>query len=400
MKLRYLLLSLLVPALICCQPAETDDPGTDDPQEQQQQQQQEPETPTPVDSGTTDVEELPTEITDGSVVLATNENMEKFLTEVTYPERDYSTTSILDYPPVAPGNSDKPQSYTIRWTPDESAGDVTVKLVDGDWSQEFALSSTDYYQTITNLRPNADYTYEAVAANGKVLTKGSFKTTGHVHHLFFYSKIRNMRDLGGWQTKDGKTVKYRMLYRGGRLQSSTLSISGKRNILAEGIKAQLDLRGKSDVLDKCALGDEYAFCNPVIEEGYSTMLQNDGAKVKQCFEFIVNCLREDKPVYYHCSLGRDRTGTLTMILLGVLGVNEGDISKEYELTLFAPHGWATSDGEKVKMTRRVDYKGAANYIWNNFTGEGESFAQGVEKYLLSIEVSQTDIDDFRSIMLE
>lgn len=130
------------------------------------------------------------------------------------------------------------------------------------------------------------------------------------------------------------------------------------------------------------------------------MLRDDGPKVKQCFEFVANCVKENKPVYYHCSLGRDRTGTLSMILLGILGVNEGDISKEYELTQFAPYEWATSGGETTKMTRRADYKGAANFIWNNFVGNGETFAQGMEQYLLSIGVSQNTIDEFRSIMLE
>ena len=145
--------------------------------------------------------------------------------------------------------------------------------------------------------------------------------------------------------------------------------------------------------------DYMDFCAPVIEEGYTQMLKDDGAKVKQCFEYVAKCVKENKPVYYHCSLGRDRTGTLSMLLLGVLGVNEGDISKEYELTQFAPYEWATSGGETTKMTRRADYKGAANYIWNNFVGEGESFAQGVEKYLLSIGVSQETITEFRSLML-
>ena len=51
------------------------------------------------------------------------------------------------------------------------------------------------------------------------------------------------------------------------------------------------------------------------------------------------------------------------------------------------------------MTRRADYKGVANYIWNNFVGEGESFAEGVEKYLVSTGVEQSTIDEFRDKML-
>ena len=340
------------------------------------------------------------EIHDGSVVLACNANAERFLTEVTYPERDYTTSYILDYPPVAPGQSDVPPTYAIRWTADASAGALTARLVDGDWSQAFDLAAGASYFTVTNLRPNADYTYEIRSGGGKVLASGSFKTTGHVHQLNFKSRVRNCRDLGGWKTKDGRTVKYRKVYRGGRLESGTLTNEGKADILAEGIRAQLDLRGSGDVLSSSALGSGYDFCAPVIEHGYSSLLKNDGSKVKKCFDFIVKCVRENKPVYFHCSLGRDRTGTIAMVCLGILNVNEGDISKEYELTQFAPHSWATSDGEHTIMTRLADYDGAARYIWDNFTTGAETFAQGMEKYLISVGVSKSDINDFRNLMLD
>lgn len=340
------------------------------------------------------------EIHDGDAVLATNPLVDKFLQEVKYKERDYKSSSLLDYPPVAPGQADLPPVYVIKWTPDANAGALTARLVDGDWSKETELEAGASFFEVSNLRPGANYTYEVRSKGGTVMTSGSFTTTGHLHQLFFLDRIRNCRDLGGWPTKDGKTVKYRKVYRGGRLEPKTLSEKGKAAVLAEGIRAQLDLRGTSDVLSQGALGSDYAFCAPVIEQGYSTMLKNYGSKVKQCFEFVVNCVREDKPVYFHCSLGRDRTGTMAMIVLGILNVDEGDISKEYEVTQFSPHYWGTSDGEHTIMTRLADYDGAANYIWDNFTSGSDSFAKGMEKYLLSIGVSQKDIDDFRSLMLE
>ena len=113
----------------------------------------------------------------------------------------------------------------------------------------------------------------------------------------------------------------------------------------------------------------------------------------------MDCVKDNKPVYFHCSLGRDRTGTVAMLILGILGVPEGDISQEYELTQFAPSGWATSSGEKTKMTRLADYDSAANFIWNNYVGEGETFADGVEKYFLEIGILQADIDAFREAMI-
>ena len=395
MKTRKLLaLLLLLPLLTYCD-KKNPDPIEDDPIEK-------PE-PGPVDPVDEDpYADAATEVKNGDLILVTNERMQAFLEDVTYPERDYSETHILDekYAPTAPGNADKPQEYSIRWTKADAEGDKTVKLWEDDgWSREMTVESGEYYVNIINLRPNAHYHYEVKGAGGKTVTSGEFDTKGLVYQVLFKANVRNARDLGGWKAARGKTVKYRMIYRGGRLQPSTLtSKRGKEDLKAQGILAQLDLRGKSDVLSGPAV-DYMDFCAPVIEEGYTQMLKDDGAKVKQCFEYVAKCVKENKPVYYHCSLGRDRTGTLSMLLLGVLGVNEGDISKEYELTQFAPYEWATSGGETTKMTRRADYKGAANYIWNNFVGEGESFAQGVEKYLLSIGVSQETITEFRTLML-
>ena len=351
--------------------------------------------------------DLPPEIKNGDTVLAPNANVEKFLTDIHYPTHDYSSSELRKWAEengvsVCPGNSDRPEEYTIRWTPDASATDVTVTVSEPDRDWVYTPSTPeDPYVTITNLLPNTHYTYKAVSGS-KVLTEGAFDTVGKVHQVFFRTRIRNCRDLGGWKTEDGKTVKYRMVYRGGRLEPSYLSKVGKKTLVTEGIKAQLDLRGHSDVLSESTLKgivDDYEFCAPVVEEGYAQMLKQDKEKTRQCIQFIMDCVDKNKPVYFHCSLGRDRTGTVAMLTLGILGVPEGDISQEYELTQFAPHGYATSDGEKTKMLRTVDYKGAANVIWG-YAGENGSFQDGVNAYFLEIGISQADIDKFKANMLQ
>ena len=407
MKTRKLLALLLVlPLLTWCQkPAQE---PVDDNNNQEQGQGQGQGTVDPETNEDPYADAAP-ELQNGASLLVTNEMVQAFLEKVKYPERDYSETHIRDeeFGQTCPGNgrTDKPAEFSLRWTKDEIAGTKTVKLWEDDgWSRELTVDEGEYYVNLSNFRPNAHYHYELKNASGKVMTSGEFTTKGLVYQVYFKANVRNARDLGGWKTKGGKTVKYRMVYRGGRLEASTLtSKRGKDDLKAQGILAQLDLRGNSDVL-KAPAQDYMTFCAPVIEEGYTQMLRDDGAKVKQCFEFVAQCVREKKPVYYHCSLGRDRTGTLSMILLGVLGVDEGDISKEYELTQFAPYGWATSSGESTKMTRRVDYKGAATYIWENFCkktdGTYDEFSVGMEKYLLSIGVSQETIDGFRSDMLQ
>ncbi|MBO4264340.1 MAG: tyrosine-protein phosphatase [Bacteroidales bacterium] len=401
MKFRYFLLALVIPAMmVCCTKPENNNNENEDPGN------------TNVDPGnnngtTTEEEELNPEVKNGDKICVTNANVQKFLTDIHYEAHTASQYSKLrdwaaeNEVTVCPGNSDRPPVYNIRWSKD--AGDVKLTLVEPTQTRVYEVPADTYYQDLYNLLPNTTYTYEVANAGGNVISSGTFETYGLCHQLFFRTNVRNFRDLGGWKTTDGKTVKYRMVYRSGRLEAGKLSKSGKKDLVTEGLKAQLDLRGHSDVLKESTLKgivDDYAFCAPVVEEGYAQMLNDDKEKTRQCMQFIFDCVDANKPVDFHCSLGRDRTGTVAMLCLGILGVDEGDISQEYELTQFAPHGYATSDGEKSKMVRTVDYKGAANVIWNLVDeSKGESFKDGVEKYLLSIGITQADIDKFRANML-
>ena len=473
MKFRYLLLTLMVPALFACKPGpETPDgPSGDEPvaaeiiasdvtvEEGQSVKIEattnstapityvcaDPELATVSDEGlvtgirsgrsyiTLSVEEVEgkftaaqknieltvtaapaPEIKSGDTVVSTNADVEKFLTDIHYETHDYTSSSLRTWASengvsVCPGNSDRPQEYTLRWTADPSATNIvaTVSEPTRDWT--YTPNAEDNFVTITNLLPGTHYTYKVTADGGKTLTEGEFDVTGKLHQLYFRTRIRNARDLGGWKTTDGKTVKYRMVYRGGRLEPSYFSKVGKAAIQTEGIKAQLDLRGhtssgsqeymnREDSPLYSIWGDEFAFCAPSIEEGYAQMLNDDKEKTRQCMQFIFDCVDANKPVYFHCSLGRDRTGTVAMLTLGILGVPEGDISQEYEITQFAPNGYATSTGEQTKMTRMVDYRGAANVIWS-YAGNG-SFQDGMNAYLLEIGISQADIDKFKANMLD
>ncbi|MBR4595471.1 MAG: tyrosine-protein phosphatase, partial [Bacteroidales bacterium] len=133
--------------------------------------------------------------------------------------------------------------------------------------------------------------------------------------------------------------------------------------------------------------------------------RDDKEKTRQCIAFIFNCVANNEPVYFHCSLGRDRTGTVSLLILGILGVNEGDISKEYEITQFAPSGYSVSEGEKTQMTRLsgVDYDGAAKFLWEygkHGDGSYDEFQECVRKYLNEIGIDDAAIQAFRSAMLE
>lgn len=379
-----------------------------------------------------------TELKSGDLVLATNPLVEKFLTEVDYPDKTFKEyTKIFDYYGGFDGKTltwdnwetewpdgDIPPSYAIKWKKEDlEGGTMTLHLEDElGWSGDQEIAAGSLYVNIKNLVPNDKYNYKVTTASGKVLAQGNFSTKGHLHQVYFHGNVqrrgsvelkgaggRNARDLGGWETLDGKKVKYRKVYRGGRLNERwepyPLDKLGEQEVLFEGIGGEIDLRGKSDIIYEPAVaGLEH--CHPVIEEGGVTMLTTYKAQTKECFEFVVNCLRKDKPVYFHCSLGRDRTGTFDILLLGLLGVREGVISKEYELTYFAPVGYSVSSSDKKSNPIPTFHNTRMAWVYSDVTpffwekaGTG-SFASGVEKYLLEIGVSQNDIDDFRSMMLE
>ncbi|MBP5637806.1 MAG: tyrosine-protein phosphatase [Bacteroidales bacterium] len=420
-------------------------------------------------------------VKDGDVVLANSELSEKFLTEVTYPDKDLSFTKIYDYYGGFRENGeltwsnwnknwpdgDKPSSYSIRWKKlDDITISYTLHLEDAlGWSQDLDIKANSSYVDITNLVPNDTYTFSVKANddNKTVMASGTFSTTGSVHQVFFKSKCRNARDLGGWKTTDGKTIRYRRIYRGGRMNDpweTMLSRTGEKEVVAEGIGAELELRGSDDYMTVPAVkGLDH--CHPCIEEGGKVMLgvtkpsakncakwlvfddsspwsaekkapylKDDGiinkdklgeitptaeeyaafqaaykAKTKECFEFVLNSVKAGKGVYFHCSLGRDRTGTMSILLMGILGVREGDISKEYELTYFAPVGFSVSSSdegsnpEPVFNNTRMHwvYSDIVPYFWSLST-DG-TFANGVENYLLNIGVTKAQINEFRSTML-
>lgn len=434
-----------------------------------------------------------TRLYSGETYLANSEITEKYMAEISYPDNDLSFTNIFNYKgygydgqtykwkqlsgdnytyePKPWPDGDLPSSYSIRWVGDTQYGKINLHLADNKgWAADTEVKAGSSYVNITNLIPNAEYTYKATAADGTVLAEGNFKTKGSLHQVYFTSNCRNARDLGGWKGLDGKTIKFRKVYRGGRMNDpweTMLNAAGKKAVLAEGIGAELELRGSDDYMTVAAV-DGLEHCHPCIEEGGKVMLgvtapskkncakwlvfdksspwpddkkapylKADGridkdklgeitptadeyaafqeaykAKTRECFEFIANNVHAGKGVYFHCSLGRDRTGTMSVITMGILGVPEGDISKEYELTYFAPMGFSVSSSDWQSENYNVGgyvkfcntrtqwvYKDIVPYFWSLST-DG-TFVSGIYKYLVDVAgVSPALIAQFREDMLE
>ena len=360
-----------------------------------------PETPENPDSGnnTSDNQYYIEDGINDPIYWVTNEYMQDFMEKVTYKEKNYTVSRIMEFPGGGPGVADIPPAVNLTWENNYPDKKLMLTVWDDEWSREYSLAAGTTAQELLNLVPKQRYYYKIITTSGDKVAEGSFRTAGSIHQVYFADKARNSRDLGGWKTLDGKTVRYRKIYRGMRLQNYVTS-EGKAEFRAAGIKAELDLREKSpsSVGTNSYIGKDIAFYNSDITDGYVKMLTNYKDNVKGSFEFLAQCMRENKPVYFHCAIGRDRTGTFAMLVLGLLGVSEGDIAKDYELTYFAPDGISTNDGGTFQYTRTKSsaYAAMSKHIWN--FGK-PTFKECVEAYLLSIGVSQKDMDDICNAML-
>ncbi len=223
----------------------------------------------------------------------------------------------------------------------------------------------------------------------------------------------NVRDMGGWKTESGKTVKYEMLYRGKALDGVTED--GINTIKQLGFKTEIDIRAeRNNPKPPQVSGMKYRFLNT--EAQYDRIFSSGSeeevkANYKEIFKILSD--KSNYPIFTHCSAGADRTGTYAFILNGLLGVSYEDLTRDFELTSFSSSGkrWRGSGaGGTFASNDLVMQEDSNNYVaWGKLykemmakygTGDGK-LSSAIENYLISyIGVPKSQIDSFKSIMLK
>lgn len=207
-----------------------------------------------------------------------------------------------------------------------------------------------------------------------------------------YARGKNTRDLGGW-TCDGGTVKYGMLIRG-----SEPNPADKELMVDEiGVKTEVQLLPLSEQADaykmKSAWGIDWAG-NDTNDSVYG--LENPTLLVK-IIRDIIDSVTHDKPVYFHCGIGADRTGFIAIVLEAILGVSRCDIDTDYELTDFS-QGWQQLDGGIYRSRSYVTHKSLMESIYavSLVGGLTSSFRNHIISYLIANGMTIGEINAFRS----
>lgn len=173
----------------------------------------------------------------------------------------------------------------------------------------------------------------------------------------------NFREMGGYQTKDGKQTKWHKVIRTGSL--SDLTATDQSFLDQYGVRYDIDFRSPQEVLDapdrvpgnakyvyapvfnvdetKNSDGSDKMTAN--LEEhpdsGFRHMLKvyrmivTEQHAKNEYRRFFDNLLANDKPddvLLFHCTAGKDRTGMGAVFLLTALGVDFETIKSDYLLT--------------------------------------------------------------------
>jgi protein-tyrosine phosphatase len=181
----------------------------------------------------------------------------------------------------------------------------------------------------------------------------------------------NFRDLGGYDAADGRTVRWRVLFRSDAL--TWLTAEDIETLAAQGLKlaAGFDLRTPEELQQMApgvlfdggvrhhhmpfipTFGEDrermrtVAFATGAVAGAeYASMLETAAT----CFQGVFNALAEQEsyPAAYYCAAGKDRTGMMSAVLLRTLGVSDEQIIEDYALS---------GPPDMERMRRRMELMG-------------------------------------------
>lgn len=223
----------------------------------------------------------------------------------------------------------------------------------------------------------------------------------------------NTRDLGGYCTKDGKVTKFNVFVRSNRL--TELTYEDNEFLRKYNITDIIDLRGNTNIQSSFISDDninkdyfnlhyiplsnieieQYVKENSQTKEfnygiGYSYLLKNK-EKIKKIFKVLVN---SEGGVLFHCSAGKDRTGVIAALILGVCNVNQLDIIANYQVT-----STYMKDEEIMKKYDDNLQKSDADYMYTFIKILYKQYGS-FENYLLSCDILKEEINRLKNKFCE
>lgn len=310
-----------------------------------------------------------------------------FIENVDYSENanDYSVTKVTPY-----------YSATTTYSKEEPSGlqikvpaNTTLTVTQGGKTRSDAVSGAG---VIYNMEPLKAGTFSFGGKTYKIVAEGGVR-------MIYTPSVWNVRDLGGWACVGGR-VKYGKIFRGGHFGSIT--DADKSTIVNWlGVATDIDLRNNSEAggITASPLGGSVEYFHQSLDF-YANAVSTSAASARTVavLKKVMSCVATNKPCYFHCMSGADRTGTIAYILLSLLGVSQSDKDKEYELTAFSDE----ADGKRFRNTNYSVTNGNGwypliKYFRDTYTGENDN--EKVVAWAVANGITVTEINAFRAAMI-
>lgn len=278
-------------------------------------------------------------------------------------QEQYLNGPLQDIANYADGTEElsRPAKITLSWNTviDEayaaengvSADGCTYTLCFGksdDLSDAVTYSTSETSYEVTNLELDTTYYWMVSSEIGGERYESetaSFTTERNGPRNLYVSGITNVRDIGGYTTLGGDTVKQGRIIRCGKLHNSDGSAKINEKGIAEmrdnlGVKSEIELRKVSNNeyggVNGSVLGDDVNFF--LLPMHYSgnmfegTFDEDNIGSLRGVFEVLSK--EENYPVIFHCAIGTDRTGMVAYCIEALLGMSETDIIRDYLFSNF------------------------------------------------------------------
>ena len=291
------------------------------------------------------------------LVLGEKISLTQFFGEVNFHTElmeEYLNDSYDSIELYADGKSelDRPNPITFSWSwvgMEDEPSEYTLSVSENsDMSNPITFTTEEKSYSVYNFKINTQYywTVSAEGSDGNVIVSNvaTLKTANRTPRNLKVNGIKNVRDIGGWNTADGKQVKQGLLYRSMAFTYMSdgvfkqyITAGGINTMKNElGIKSEIDIRRDSEMpietYTESVLGEGVNyFRNPMNYDG--DYLESNKDTLQSIFAELSNSA--NYPIVYHCAAGADRTAVVTYLVNGLLGVSQEDLFRDYLITNFA-----------------------------------------------------------------
>ena len=188
----------------------------------------------------------------------------------------------------------------------------------------------------------------------KIIHKDNIAYQSEDHRKIVLDGTSNTRELGGYKTEDGRSLKWGVLYRSDKL--SELTDADQEYLLQLGIKRVIDFRSseeKQNEPDQLPSTLKYiempieadgairpkveAILKGDLNEDVGAILVETNKEFISDFSgvykgFIESLIENQEPTLFHCTAGKDRAGFAAALVLLAVGVPEKIVIEDYMKT--------------------------------------------------------------------